>query len=941
MELKVASPKLGGLSPPDCVSDPEEKEVSDEDDDDRNHKHRRRETRSQSLETDCTDPVFTRPYRKHNKPLENGHPFRENESQAGETWKNYNSLPLDKDLTSKFDRRRPGLASLPRGHLDLNQRIRSNQTFSGDSGPGRGRGRDSTSWNQRDSRFNSVDIASQMVQPRSVAPGLFAGRGLSNVTNAQSPSWSAFGLMSGIPNGGLDTLHPIGLQGALRPPMNSSLNMGIPRQRCRDFEERGFCLRGDMCPMEHGVNRIVVEDVQSLSQFNLPVTVPNAQLLATPAGPGPLTSGVPPSTTLMNSKGIHSKSSKTGMADDVLGLNGIYTGSTSASGADLYDPDQPLWNKNGPEASAALSGIHSPKLDEAEPLLNDDMSDRHHGRLRDSVDNELPIRGTGSQGTSLSVWGRIGGSRSRIDTKEKIDLTSSDYLENETKEEQEAFPSSQGTSRHVKHISTEDDGSKVMDSSFKSQTDSMRNSRKPTQKALRTLFVNGIPQKSNKREALLSHFRKFGEVVDIYIPLNSERAFVQFSRREEAEAALKAPDAVMGNRFIKLWWANRDSIPDDGVSSGSGISITPRGLTASVIPSQTSVANRGKDNLQPIPQKSNVVHGADVPSLNSPKPVSANGPKVPPPLQKKFETLEQMKEELRKKQEMLEQKRNDFRRQLDKLEKQSSGVKGDLMTEQAAKRQKVGIAADPAKASTPMSSEPGASAATPCTIGMTEKNKSMENVVSHSPKSNTTMALQESMSSKQQSRPSAPAGHPFLMNRYKLDNRPPAFRVIPPLPSGFADVDALKEHFLQYGDLFAVELEEVENDGDGLGSEALKNCSALITYSTRRAAERAFVNGKCWQGNNLQFTWLTSTSNDPSSKETSSSIPKGSLDADVQREEKLTCSVSQEVVGSGNGESENSEGKSFVEHMELFEEVSRHSPSSSASEKESHKGDAC
>ncbi|MBA0726253.1 hypothetical protein Golax_002095 [Gossypium laxum] len=992
MELKVSSPKLGGLSPPGCASDPEEKEVSDEDDDDRNHKHRRRETRSQSLETDSMDPAFTKSYRKRNKFFENGQPFRENESQAGETWKSNNSLPLDKDLTSKFDRRRPGLASLPRGYVDVNQRVRSNQPFSGDSGPGRGRGRDNSSWNQRDSRFNSIDIASQMVHPGSVAPSLFAGRGLPNVSNAQSPSWGAFGMMPGIPNGGLDTLHPIGLPGVLRPPMNSSLNMGIPRQRCRDFEERGFCLRGDMCPMEHGVNRIVIEDVQSLSQFNLPVTVPSAQLLATPAAPRPLPSSVPP-TTLMNSKGIHSKSSKSGMTDDALGLNGAYTGSTSASVADLYDPDQPLWNNNGPEASTAVSGLHSPKIDEAEPLLSGDISDRHHGRLHDNADNELASRSIGSQGTSLSVWGRIGSPGSRTDTKEKIDLAQSAYPENETKEDQEAFPSSQGTSCQVKRISTEDDGSKFMDTSFKSQTDSMHNSRKPTQKALRTLFVNGIPLKSNKREALLSHFRKFGEVIDIYIPKNSERAFVQFSRREEAEAALKAPDAVMGNRFIKLWWANRDSVPDDGINSGSSVTVTSRGPTVFVIPAQAVVNRGGKDNLQPIAQKSNAVHGAAVPSVNSPKPSGVNGPKVQLPLQKKLETLEQMKEELRKKQEMLEQKRNDFRRQLDKLQKQvlgtslllrtiilisassSSGVKGDLPTEQAAKKQKVGIAADPAKASTPSLSEPGAPTTIPCTVGMADKNKSTENVGSHGPTSNATMSLQESKSSKQQSRPSAPTGYPFLMNKYKLDNRPTAFRVIPPLPSGFADVshsisssekivfapsfyedgfyliillfhfekkvDVLKEHFLQYGDLSAVEIEDVENDND-MGSEAMNNCSIVITYGTRRSAERAYVNGKCWQGNNLQFTWLTSSnsSNDPSSKETSSSTPKGTLEADVQTEGELEFSVSLEVIASGDKESKNSEGESFVENMAL-PEVSEHSSSPSSCMKESPKGDAC
>lgn len=261
MKLKISTSVAAGLSPPDCVSDPEEKELSDEDDDDRNHKHRRRETRSQSLEREALDQLYTRPYRKRNKPFENGHTFRDTDSQASETWKNHNVSALDRDFTGKFDRRRPGSALLPRPGLDLNQRFRANHTFYGDPAAGRGRGRDSGTWNQRDSRFSSVDIASQMVQPGSIAPSLFAGRGLPNIPNSQSASWSTFGLIPGVPNGGLDTLHPMGLQGTLRPPLNS-LNMGITRQRCRDFEERGFCLRGDMCPMEHGVNRIVIEDVQ-------------------------------------------------------------------------------------------------------------------------------------------------------------------------------------------------------------------------------------------------------------------------------------------------------------------------------------------------------------------------------------------------------------------------------------------------------------------------------------------------------------------------------------------------------------------------------------------------------------------------------------------------------------------------------------------------------
>lgn len=911
MELKASSPKAAGLSPPDSVSDPEEKEVSDDDDDDRNHKHRRRETRSQSLEIDALERVITRPYRKHNKPFENGHPFRENESQASE-----------KDLSSKFERRRLGLTSLPRSPLDLNQRFRGNQAFSG-AGPGRGRGRDSGSWNQRDSRFGSVDIASQMVQQGSIPPNLYNGIGLPNVSNAQSGSWNAFGLIAGLPSGGLDTLHSIGLQGPLGPPINSSMNMGIPRQRCRDFEERGFCLRGDMCPMEHGVNRIVIEDVQSLSQFNLPVSLPSVHLLGTPAGAGPVSSVSASSATLMNSKGLHGKSSKPGMADDSLGLNGAFSGSGCVGGTDLYDPDQPLWNNNCPETSNALLTLQSAN-DETHSISNDDPSDRHNGRLCDNVDNAV-----GSQGTSSSVWGRIGTSKNMGN--------SSDCLENEAKEEKGALACVQGTLRQGKRIVAEDVGLKAMDSSSKMLGDSTRTNRKPSQKALRTLFVNGIPLKSNKREALLSHFQKFGDVIDIYIPNNSERAFVQFSKREEAEAALRAPDAVMGNRFIKLWWANRDSIPDDGISSSSGAGVTPRGPAAIKVPLHTSAASIGKDINQSATPKSSIfpVSDASLPVTENPKSAVSDSPKAPPPLQKKLESLELLKEELRKKQELLDQKRNDFRRQLQKLEKQASGLKGEVTVEQAAKKPKVETVAESTKAAILRSSSDLGSVAFPHAEMVEDRNKSMDNVSSQSPKTSTTVVLQEPMSSKQPIRQSASVGAPFPMNRYKLDNRPTAFRIIPPLPPGLANIAVLKEHFSSFGDLSNVELEGLE----ARESEGLKNCSACVVYTTRWSAERAFANGKCWQGHNLKFMWLTSNNSrsDPGGSE-NTPTHEGNLETDAQAAEKLECMVSEEVSASENGDSQNPVRESGVENMEAGE-ASESGASPNSGEQKSPKGD--
>lgn len=901
MELKASSPKPESVAPSDCVSDPEEKEVSDDDDDDRNHKHRRREDRSQSLERDVSDPVINRPFKKRNKFFGNRHPFRENESLSFETMRTYSDATIDKEFYPKFERRRPGMTSVPRTPFDMSQRLRPNQSFVGDPGAGRGRGRESGFWNQRESRFSSIDVASQMVQQGPIPAALYTGRGLPNISNAQNASWNTFGLIPAVPNGGLDMLHPMGLQ-ALRQPINSSLNVNIPRQRCRDFEERGFCLRGDMCPMEHGVNRIVIEDVQSLSQFNLPVSLPSAHLNGAPAGSG--SGSVHSVNASMNSKCKPGTISKSVVSDVGLPMDGAYPGCTS--GADLYDPDQPLWNDNGLESSNALLNLQSSKIDDTEPISSD------------APNSVFPVEATRTsvslQSNSPSVWGRIGSSKNRFDTKEKTNPTMSSFHfpENQSKEDTDELVGSHSASSQGKQIIADDAIPRVPEASLKAQTDSMRNIRKPSQKALRTLFVNGIPHKSNRRETLLAHFKKFGEVIDIYIPTNSERAFVQFSKREEAEAALKAPDAVMGNRFIKLWWANRDSIRSDSTTatSGNGANATPRGQAPIFIPSYPVVTDKGKDIHQP--DSTRTVLEVSSPS-DQPKPVIADGSKVPPPLQRKLDNLEYLKEELRKKQEMLDQKRNEFRRQLNKLEKQATGLKGEVATEQAAKRPKTSMASDVAKLASPQSSDADIGMSSPHAESTVDKNKQLVNAVSQSPKPSTR--LQEPTGLKQSIQPLV------SVNRYKLDNRPTAFRIIPPLPVGLANVTALKEHFCPYGELSSVELEDVQvNDSS--------QQEARLNFTTRGAAEQAFIKGKCWKDHNLRFMWMTPTNsgNATVSRERSLSVPPSEpLDTDSHSEEKLENSVNHHESIVPDGEHKDSETKNGLELMETEPGEDQHS----------------
>ncbi|KAG5571026.1 hypothetical protein H5410_060792 [Solanum commersonii] len=862
MELKVSSSKPAFPSS-DSNNDPEEKEISEEDDDDRNHKHRRRELHSQSEETEDVEPVFSRPFRKRNKPFENGHPYGEGNSQLSET---------------KFPRRR-GMGSFSRAPPDSYQRMRVNQSLFGDAGNSRGRGRDLNAWGQRDSRFSSVDIASQLFPQGSVTPGLFTGRGVENVANAQSSSWSAFGMVPGISNGGLDTLHSVGFQGTLRPSLNHTMNMGIPRQRCRDFEERGFCLRGDMCPMEHGVNHIVVEDVQSLSQFNLPVSLPNAHMLGPVTGQGSLPV-IGPSGSLASGKALHNKS-KFPVIDDALGLTDAFVDGSMAGGTDFYDPDQPLWSNDRSETSAALQNLNPSNFDDTGRLLVEDSSDNDQVGLCNAFDLEHPLRGAKAATGSQSVWGRNRRSKNKLNVKERTACTGNASSFDETGKD--LLGSSQGIFLPGKLMNEETIDPQMKDFSSMPRSSSGHNIRKPSQKALRTLFVRGIPQRDNKLDALLSHFKKFGEVIDIHIPLSGDRAFVQFSKREEAEAALKAPDAVMGNRFIKLLWANRDRIMDDGVNGVSNSPLTPRGVTSSLVPPHLSVPYKGKDNIQSSASKA-AEHGAVAPSPTSalPKPVAHNGPKAEPALQTKVASLELLKEELRKKQELLDQKRNEFRRQLNKLEKQAVGVKAEAVSDQDLEKQKEGetvsdstkVRSSSMRLNDVSSTQAGA---------VSDNSRSTENAERSCPISCSAAATQEPSSLRQSIPPVAPHGAAFVFNRYKLDNRPTAFKVLPPMPSGLANVTVLKEHFSTFGDPPAVEMEDLEPQDGNNGSE-MSNISASICFPTRRSAERAFSNGKIWQGQALQFMWLQSSNStkDIGVKKDADPALKQAPDASVQ-----------------------------------------------------------
>ncbi|KAI3931229.1 hypothetical protein MKX01_040146, partial [Papaver californicum] len=509
----------------------------------------RRETHSQSLDKDVAGQYLEMPNRVRSEIFKNGKrllgsdpPSSDNLKtvDSGSSRKNteinaklLNPAPSSESLkddnaasskkSTEINGEHPSPASTSNGSWDLEMRSRVNPSPYADPGAcsdfsmglscnplDRGIEKTPGYWSQHHSTFTEYVFQDQELQTRGMIPWMPIER-----PHAFHPSGCQRTLGPPINQGmPMDTFHPFRWYRTLGPPMSRTPRTGMPHQRCRDFEELGFCLKGDICPTDHGVDRIIVEDIQCLSQLNLPVSLSRANFMGIRARTAHLDSGCPPSGL-----SAHSNTSKPLMTANRSGLAKLPSSSTGASAVDLYDPDQPPQNNACGESSDALI---------------------------------------------------------------------------------------------IQHTSP--------------------------QKALRTLYVSYIPPKENKIEPLLSHFQKFGLVDDIFITTDRKRAYIQFSKREAAEAAISSPDAVLGNRFIRLSWAYKDRLPELDESS----SRTPHLLP------QTSLANRQEEDLSFELQEVN-----DAPVADNHKLASSS--------QKKIGSSEILTKEPRLKQELIDQSQGDFK----------------------------------------------------------------------------------------------------------------------------------------------------------------------------------------------------------------------------------------------------------------------------------------
>lgn len=71
-----------------------------------------------------------------------------------------------------------------------------------------------------------------------------------------------------------------------------------------------------------------------------------------------------------------------------------------------------------------------------------------------------------------------------------------------------------------------------------------------------SLELKKVPQGLNNITHLNNHFSKFGMIVNIQVCYDGdpEAAIVTFSSHAEANVAYRSTEAVLNNRFIKVFW---------------------------------------------------------------------------------------------------------------------------------------------------------------------------------------------------------------------------------------------------------------------------------------------------------------------------------------------------------------------------------------------------
>ncbi|KAM4037953.1 RNA-binding protein 27 isoform 1-T1 [Anomaloglossus baeobatrachus] len=361
-----------------------------------------------------------------------------------------------------------------------------------------------------------------------------------------------------------------------------------PKRRCRDYDERGYCVLGDLCQYDHGNDPLIVDEVSLPSMIPFP--------------PPP---GLPPPGILMHPIPAPAHNMRMPVPRPI----------TQPPPVVHPAPRLPLThsgfvnNREQPGTStvpslAPVGGRLPPPL----PPQNLLYSVSEHTYEPDGYNPEAP---------SLTNTGRSGYrqffTRAQTQRPNLIGLTS---CEMDTAPRaaniviQTEPPASTPVNSNLNRVVVEPDRKRTLgnnnDGPFakKPWMDKQGNNNhnklgfgKKIQYTNTKLEVRKIPQDLNNITKLNEHFSKFGTIVNIQVAFQGdpEGALIQYLTNEEARRAISSTEAVLNNRFIRVLW-HRENNEQQG--SQQLQHLPPHHLPHTIPTTQSSAPVAGQAHLQ-------------------------------------------------------------------------------------------------------------------------------------------------------------------------------------------------------------------------------------------------------------------------------------------------------------------------------------------------------
>lgn len=696
-------------------------------------------------------------------------------------------------------------------------------------------------------------------------------------------------------------------------------------KRCRDYDERGYCMRGDYCPFDHGNDPLIVEDV-SVLRFGLsgppPPPPPNSALPPQPAlpqepynpeAPGmerPLRVGPPPfwgpPPVFHTARAPHRE------------LIGVPT--VPPSQADLSQPPPPpppgrtvLGPPMGPpppglaptDEGSTLSAAPPPPPPQGPPppMRGPPPPPPHHHH---------PHHPGGSQGGPRYGRGGMHGSggRGRMD-----------------------YGRGGINNRAANHYDRCE------------------------------LEVRKVPRALNTITQLNNHFSRFGNIVNLQVCYDGdpEAALIRFSNHAEANAAYRCTEAVLNNRFIKVFWHNKDrnavptangsgSVQDTSgasVASGgnAGMANQPtNGATAATGTTETLPTKNIKDRLGAPPVEKSAVFNPIAGNLSrtvfNPAALKKNNvvntglPKRTKEEQK-TEVIKKKVEVQSQRQKLLEKHLQQYKLLLEKLgkcktEKEREEIKQTIATLQPVieklqvdfkKVTNELISSRAPKAGMMTSTATGLKADVPHgPVGRTQAEKELldaeMDLYNKMHRGDDTTALRKRVQElRQQARALGLLGGQWKGSRGGPPGRRGALRggrgggaalhrslnVIDHRPRKVfvqgmdeGDKENLQAHFAQFGEVEGVEL---------------LNSGLVITFKTRKDAELGVSQGSEFKNRPLQWAWFKEPSRTASTSDSASA--SNLAQDDLAADDESNLALEEDLLLVDDEEEEDSEARSW------------------------------